>query len=43
MLADGYSAVYADGSVHTGKPTAEEMKAVSITRFALADDKFDLQ
>jgi hypothetical protein len=42
MLADGYAAVYADGLVHTGKPTAEEMKAAPITRFALADDKFDL-
>jgi hypothetical protein len=42
MLADAYAAVYADGSVHTDKPTAEEMKAAPITRFALADDKFEL-
>jgi hypothetical protein len=42
MLADGYAAVYADGSVHMGKPTAEEMKAAPITRFALADSKFEL-
>ncbi len=42
MLADAYAAVHADGSVHTGMPTAEEMKAAPITRFALADDKFEL-
>jgi hypothetical protein len=41
MLADAYAAVHADGSVHRGKPTAEEMKAAPITRFALADDKFE--
>jgi hypothetical protein len=42
MLADGFAAVYADGSVHIGKPTAEEIKAAPITRFALADSKFEL-
>jgi len=42
VLADGFAAVYADGSVRTGKPTAQEMKAAPITRFALADSKFEL-
>ena len=41
MLADNYTAVYADGSVHTGKPNVEQLKASPITRFALADSKFE--
>src|SRR5271156_2999873 len=40
MLADDYAAVDADGSIHTGKPTVEQLKASPITRFALADLKF---
>jgi hypothetical protein len=41
MLADDYAAVDADGSIHTSKPTVEQLKASPITRFALADLKFE--
>jgi len=35
LLADEYSAVYPDGTLHSGKPTAEQIGASPITDYKL--------
>ena len=37
ILADDYRAMHADGSVHVGKPSAEEMEAAPIEDYWLRD------
>jgi Domain of unknown function (DUF4440) len=37
MLADDYRAVYPDGTVHVGKPSAEEIEAAPIEDYWLRD------
>jgi len=36
VLADDYSAVHPDGTVHAGKPTGQEIAAAPITSYDLA-------
>jgi hypothetical protein len=37
LLADGYTEVHPDGSVHPGKPTAQEMQSAPIGEYLLSD------
>ncbi|MBI4166851.1 MAG: nuclear transport factor 2 family protein [Acidobacteria bacterium] len=36
VLAEGYSAVHPDGTVHAGKPSSQEMAAAAITGYSLS-------